>query len=318
MGNEKQEAYLAPAVQRNFANVRVVAVRIRIEAPSVAVTLDVRTKGWRALPRNEGVPIDIAKPTVSFDVGHTVGAAKAGLAIDAEKPFDEVLGFGVELTRKFKVTSEHAAIGAARIGVAKGWGPSEQFVHKNAESPKIDSFAVAEIGEDFGRDVVWRAAGRAGAMGHDLGESEVEEFGVAITIEPHRLGFEVAVYDVERVQIFDGAENLGRVKEGMRRSHREEVATSEKLEEQIDVKLVVEVAVEPHDERVRRELQDSHLALELFELCHDAPLRHELQREIGVLPSHETHAPERPLAQSLTHLKVGYSHTPSVLGPSKD
>lgn len=88
------------------------------------------------------------------------------------------------------------------------------LVEEHTKSPPVDTLGVAVAGQQLGCEVLRRAAegvGRLGCAHVKLAEAEVAQCNVARVVEENVLGLEVAVHDVEAVQVLEREQELGGV-----------------------------------------------------------------------------------------------------------
>jgi len=125
------------------------------------------------------------------------------LTPDDEMP-DEVLGqiddgpLGKDVLDLHDALEEADLVGS--VGV-EGRAPDEHFVDEYAECPVVDSLVVSLGEDDFGREVLGRAAEGVGLVHNDFGESEVYQHAVSLGVDEDVLRFEIAVADVAVVQV---------------------------------------------------------------------------------------------------------------------
>ena len=106
------------------------------------------------------------------------------------------------------------------------------------------------VEQNFGCNVLWSTANGVGALGHDLGESIVDELQVAIVTDHDILRLEVAIADVTRVKILENARDLGAIEGrvlGVKVAHctmiSEQITSAEQLRCEINVTIVLEKAI---------------------------------------------------------------------------
>mmetsp|Transcript_21584 Transcript_21584/g.65944 ORF Transcript_21584/g.65944 Transcript_21584/m.65944 type:complete len:442 (-) Transcript_21584:435-1760(-) len=138
---------------------------------------------------------------------------------------------------------------------------------------------------------------------HLLAEAQVGELEVPVPVQKHVIWLEVAVDILQRVHGGDGEAHLGHVHarlvlgEGvLAHEQRHEVAAREELHDHVQVRIVLEAVLQPHDPGVVR--LGEHVALgddvAHLVLHHHGLLDHALEREdfLGVLLAHQAHLPK--------------------------
>jgi hypothetical protein len=124
-------------------------------------------------------------------------------------------------------------------------------VHARVEgqSLPVNRLVVAFRGDDFGGQVVGRAAERPCDVGHLFGETKVGNLEVTMAVEQQVLGLQVAVDDVVRVQVVEGEGDLSGVElcdgvgEALRLAQQaEQLAALDKVHDHVQVLRVLEGA----------------------------------------------------------------------------
>ena len=167
----------------------------------------------------------------------------------------------------------------------------EELCDDAAEGPQVGAVVGVLVVDHLGRHVLGRPhkllelAARVAAVARrrpadQLGGAEVDELGAAVGREHHVLGLEVAVDDVEAVEVLQhleelrGVERRPAVEEAAAVGDRPQLAAGDQLEheveraavlervEELDDRRVLDVAEHPLlDEHVRRLLVPLHLVL---------------------------------------------------------
>jgi hypothetical protein len=119
--------------------------------------------------------------------------------------------------------------------------------------------------QDLGREVLGRAAERVRAVAvlHvDLAEAKVAERDVAVVVQQDVLRLEVAVHDVERVQVLEHEEELRAVEARVLLAEAllllqvvEELAAVDQRKDEVQLLLALEAELERHDERAVHALE---------------------------------------------------------------
>eukprot|EP00967_Tisochrysis_lutea_P158526 scaffold324351_cov58-Tisochrysis_lutea.AAC.3 len=122
-----------------------------------------------------------------------------------------------------------------------------------------------------------------------LGETEVDELEVAPRVEQQVLGFEVAVDNFLRVEVFEGLDNHRSVEQRVllrdaapvALEQREELAAKARLEQQVASSGRLEQLLEPHHERVVHHAEQLRFGarVELLSVVSQHSLGHRLERE---------------------------------------
>ena len=129
---------------------------------------------------------------------------------------DEGLGVLVEGGGEGDLAPEDVLVDAHGILIVEGVDACVHFVDEHAEGPPVDGLAVALIEDDFGGDVLGRAAdGEGPALGEELGKAEVSEFEVAVVGDEEVLGLKVAENDVFGVEVLEAGGDGGGVEAGL-------------------------------------------------------------------------------------------------------
>ena len=162
---------------------------------------------------------------------------------------------------------EHVAVAAV-----EGRQARQHLVEQRAEAPPVDSAPVARAVQHLRREVLGRAAERVRAAvdGVDvlLREPEVGQAHVALVVQQHVFGLEVAVDDVHLVQVLEREHDLRDVEAAARLVElalaaqvEEELAARAVVEHEVELVGRLERVVEPDDERVHDAAE--HVALRL-------------------------------------------------------
>mmetsp|Transcript_41282 Transcript_41282/g.102334 ORF Transcript_41282/g.102334 Transcript_41282/m.102334 type:complete len:327 (-) Transcript_41282:45-1025(-) len=228
-----------------------------------------------------------------FVLEHLLGR-EALARVNLEQLVDEVLGVLGDV-----VPPGGGVVVAARHDLLeKGWHlllveggeAAEQDVQDHAHRPHVHLDAVALGGEDLGRHVAGRAAGRLhdSLLTHHLGQPEVGQLDRRIGRRrgvEQVLRLEVAVADVVRVQVLQRVRDLphalGRILLGIRATRDdavEELAARDELHHEVDLGALVEHLVQRDHVGVRDPLHDRDLVLDRLE-CARLRLVDDLHRE---------------------------------------
>uniref|UniRef100_A0A182INX3 Uncharacterized protein n=1 Tax=Anopheles atroparvus TaxID=41427 RepID=A0A182INX3_ANOAO len=152
------------------------------------------------------------------------------------------------------------------------------LVHQHAECPPVDRLVVALAEDDLGRQVLGRTAQRPGATLDALGEPEIGHLQVALGVDQQVFRLEIAIDQVEIVEILERQHDLGGVEARVRLREaadlpqvREHLTAGDVLQHHVQVGVVLEVELQTDQERERDGLQDALLVqrvLDLLQLDH--------------------------------------------------
>ena len=149
----------------------------------------------------------------------------------------------------------------------------------------------------------------------DLREAKVRQLHVAVVVEQDVLGLEVAVHDVERVQVPDGADNLRDVKprergveETLAVQPEEQVPAVDEVHDEVQLLRGLERVSQRDDEGVVDDGEDVSLRFHVVRLLalDDDLLLHHFHgvHGPGVLLAHLEHLAERTLSHEAEHLEI--------------
>ena len=229
--------------------------------------------------REEGVRLHLVAPRLE--------AAQPLGGVDAHEPVDGVARVGRHVLGPRDVALEDLAVELDRVVGRKRRLAREALEGEDADGPPVDAETVPLDEDHLGREVLGRAAERPRAVGEHLGEAKVDELEVAVGVEQQILRLEVAVDDVERVQVRDDRRHLRDVEDDLRLverrlppEHRVELAALHQLEQHVQLALVVVRRVQPHHERVVARGEDLLLGDDVRLLLghDDLVLAHHLER----------------------------------------
>jgi hypothetical protein len=141
-----------------------IRVGIVVKVAGVALPLDAGDDGTAHLLVVQGVPVD----AVEEGVGHDAGAAAGDVAkplgrIGPAQREDELPRHGVQVEggragREPDVAGDDLLVHAHRVLIPEGRLPDQHLVHEDAERPPVHCRAVALVADDFGGEVLGRAA----------------------------------------------------------------------------------------------------------------------------------------------------------------
>lgn len=144
--------------------------------------------------------VDLLQPRVLLDFG---GALRAQPRVDLHRQqrLDEVLQVGRDLLLEAHVGVADALLHDSAVLVREARLAHDEFVREAAHRPPVDRLGVALAVHEFGRVVLGRAANaHCVVLGHvELAVAEVCDFDVAVVIDEHVFGLEVALDDVALV-----------------------------------------------------------------------------------------------------------------------
>lgn len=149
------------------------------------------------------IPFDEGEERVSLD-----GDRRRQPLVDVppQEPPQQVRGLGAQKRRNGELAPEDSLLRLSLAAIrVEGRSAGEQVVHEDSVTPPIGRFAVTRGFDDhLRRHVLDRAAkgrGQLVASAEDLAEAEIDEFDVAVGVEHDVLGLEVAIDDVEAVEV---------------------------------------------------------------------------------------------------------------------
>lgn len=126
-----------------------------------------------------------------------------------QETFYQRLGISVHILREFDLPIQDVLVDDHGVLVGEGIYPGVHLIDEDPESPPVDSFAVAQVHNDLGSQVLWSAAQGIGLVLDDLGEAEVGELEVSIFGKQKVLWFQIPVDNVLFVDVFENEDYLG-------------------------------------------------------------------------------------------------------------
>lgn len=131
------------------------------------------------------------------------------------------------------------------------------LLNQNPKRPPVYRLAMALVHNNLRCDLLRRATQCLRLGGAVLGEPEISDLQVAVTVDQHVLGLEVALDDVLAVQVFEDECGLGSlvacfhfVETVDRAEVGEEFAALNKLKEYLEVLVILGLALVVDDEGV--------------------------------------------------------------------
>ena len=174
------------------------------------------------------------------------------LRVILNQTFDEIPRAFRDVGRKMKIDGLNAPIGVDLRGALEWRLPDEKLVGENAKRPVIYALVVRFILDHFRRQVVQRAAQRLAPRGGSVdGLTEIGDLHFFPQSEQKIFGFYVAMNHFFRVTIYHGIEefrHVGRrprlVELPLGLQHFVQLPLGGELEDEIDARFVVEIAVQ--------------------------------------------------------------------------
>lgn len=203
------------------------------------------------------------------------------------------------------------------VPVEEGRDANDHFEDEDSEGPPIHCEVMAIADEHLRGQVLCSAAERVGkfTLLHKLGEAEVSYEEITVFTDQHVLRLQVSIDNAFLVQMGEGKGDLGREELGLvLREHAdfdqvtEQLASLDKLHEEIDSELILEDILHVDEEGVVYLAQNIFLELDVLHLLvlQDnifADAFHRVQL-LGHLMLHEEHLSEGTLADHLTNIEV--------------
>lgn len=237
--------------------------------------------------------LDRAEPRVSFDFESTMGGTKTFGRNGVEKSADDVSGLFGDFGFFGEVNFGGLDVGEGfALGFTGEGGFTEQhFVDEDTEGPPVDGAGVAFARDDFRSQIFFGADERVGdeggfegaGLGLDtarLAEIKVSEHDVTGAVQQDVFGFEIAIDEAEKVEVFEGQQHFGGVElgHGLRQALfglllqcSEELAAGAVLHDEVDVLFGLEAVEQAHDEGMlgrRQNLSLCEHSLDFLALSH--------------------------------------------------
>eukprot|EP01139_Manchomonas_bermudensis_P005649 Amastigsp_a175486_287.p2 type:complete len:380 gc:universal Amastigsp_a175486_287:226-1365(+) len=231
---------------------------------------------------------------------------------------DDVAGVRGELVREDEIGIHDLAIHQIGVVRVECREPREHLEEEHAEGPPVDGFVVAVALENLWRKILGGSAERPRglALAHALfAEPKVCDAHVAFVRDQNVLGLEIAVHNVEAVEVLERARQLGSVEltalgreADFLLEMEEQLAAVDVVEDEIQLGVALERELEADNERVVDAPKDPLLCARVLDL---------VALDDGVLGEHlhgvetpcvflrdEHHLAERAFAQNLEQIKA--------------
>ena len=194
----------------------------------------------------------------------TASAAESEVLLGVEQLPDEVLGVVIhagQVLAPLQLARHDLLVEAHEAGVHEGRLAVKHLVHQDAKGPPVHCLGVTPTLE-YLRGEVLRCPAHGVAHtsrrpGHDLGEPEVCDDGVALGVQEDVLGLEVPVGDVKAVKIGEGGDDLCGVElhrgggQSVVHPHEgEQLAARLEREQEVEVVRVLPAVSQRYQERV--------------------------------------------------------------------
>ena len=165
-------------------------------------------------------------------------------------------------------------IDAIRRLVEERWVPHQHLIAQYPARPPVCRLSVAIRLNNFGSKVFRRATKGPGTVVYDFGEPEIGQAEVSAGVEEEVLGLEIAVDDVEGVEILEGEDDGGEVEAGdvggetlCAAEVGEEFSAGDVGKEHVDVEAVLESGEEVDDEGVVHAGEDVAFGVDVLYLA---------------------------------------------------
>uniref|UniRef100_A0A182TKX5 Uncharacterized protein n=1 Tax=Anopheles melas TaxID=34690 RepID=A0A182TKX5_9DIPT len=162
-------------------------------------------------------PVGRGEPSVPLDVVHArLQVAVALGQIDLQQVAQQILQLRAEVRREAHLAADDLFVDLDRLVGEEGRIAGRHLVHQHAERPPVDRLVVALAQDDLGREILGRAAQRPGSALDALGEAEIGHLQVALRVDQQVFRLQIAIDQVEIVQILERQHNLGGVEARVR------------------------------------------------------------------------------------------------------
>ena len=196
----------------------------------------------------DGYPVGEREPLVVLDVVDAVlQIAVAFGQVDLEQIAQQVLEVRAEVRGKAHLARHDLLVDLYGLIGEEGRIAGGHLVDEHAECPPVDGLVVALAENDLGRQVLGRAAQCPRAALDALGEAEVGHLQVAVLVDKQVLGLQIAIQDLQVVQVLEREHDLRAVEARVRlgkAAHapqmREHLATRNKLQHHEQVQIVLQ------------------------------------------------------------------------------
>ena len=151
-------------------------------------------------------------------------------------------------------------INTHRIFIAERRLTDDHLIDEDPKSPPVDGFGMTLVEKDFRGDVFRSTAESVGTRTRfdDLGETEIGELGVTVGQHKKIFGLEIAMDDVQGVDVLERLGDVTGVELGLfiveltfATKMREQFTTRDDLHDDEDVTFVLEGSLHGDDERMR-------------------------------------------------------------------
>lgn len=111
----------------------------------------------------------------------------------------------------FYPAAQYLLVDAKRIVIEKWRKTGQHFVDQNTKRPPVNRFIVSFALNYFWRQIFWCAAQSPRSVRQFLRKSEIGDLQVSLAVQQKILRFQIPVNYVFAVQVFQRANNFGRV-----------------------------------------------------------------------------------------------------------
>mmetsp|Transcript_39142 Transcript_39142/g.86039 ORF Transcript_39142/g.86039 Transcript_39142/m.86039 type:complete len:527 (+) Transcript_39142:133-1713(+) len=234
------------------------------------------------------LPVYLLVEWVIFDIQRAVAQVpESPRDVLLQELSDEVFGIGIDVGRVVDSPVKDLLVRLQRLLCLKRRVAVEHLVEEDAQRPVVDRLPMALLEDDFGRQVLWRAAESPGAVLDQLGKAKVCQLQSAVLGEQQVLELEIPVDDAHAVQVLKRQQHLHDEDAGVREREGlvlvqlvEHVAARTELHDEDQVGLRDDGAELVRDERVNNARQDLRLLHDVLDLAHgdDVSFHHLLER----------------------------------------
>jgi len=230
------------------------------------------------------------EPAVILHVrGAILEVALAFGEVCGHQVLDQALAVGREGLRESYLALDDLGLDLHGLVRVERVDPVDHFEDQDSQGPPVHRLPVALVHYNLGADLLRRPAERLGLRGTDLSEPEVGHLQLAVCVNQQVFGFEVAIDNVLGVQLLKDKRNLRSLEArlGLLEANHgaeicEEFAALNELHEELELLVVLRVALVLHAEGVGDVAHDEDLVLHVLHLLalHKFVL---LQRLAGLL-----------------------------------
>ena len=173
----------------------------------------------------ELLPVDLLEPGMVLDLIRGIVSQPLRRLL-LQQPRDQIVRLRVAPRSHAHLRRHKLALGHGRgensmvhhlaIGVVERRQPVDHLVDQDAQRPPVHALSVRHFAQDFGSQILGRAAERLRSVALHvlLGQAEIRDADVAFGVQKQVFGLEVAIYYVVLMQMGDAQNDLGSVEFG--------------------------------------------------------------------------------------------------------